>query len=251
MTSKARGMPSVELSVETKEALQAEKIENTPKPESEIFQKSNPELEVKPITEPPPDRPTTNLGLDGSRPTTNLVEKKDKQSNPSGKPKRKLTEKQLEGLRKGREKSLATRRAAKAKKSSPLAPKNHIEQPTPQSYAQPAPQQPPAAYPQPPVYISQPPSIDYDKIINGVADKWNSRPMAAMPTIKEEPLFDRTKFEADIRLNEKQKILLEIEQLQKEAEEKENQKTVQAVYNAPSNFSYAFEKNSRKRYNRY
>ena len=62
------------------------KAENTPRPESEIFQKSNPELEVNAITELPVERPTTNLGLDGSRPTTNLVEKKDKS-------KRKLTEK--------------------------------------------------------------------------------------------------------------------------------------------------------------
>tara|TARA_R110002153_G_scaffold4606_2_gene21677 strand:+ start:543 stop:1265 length:723 start_codon:yes stop_codon:yes gene_type:complete len=240
MTSKARGMPSVELSIETQEKIEADKIDSAPKPESEIFQKSNPELEIKPITAPPVDRPTTNLGLDNSRPTTNITSK----------PKRKLTEKQLEGLRKGREKSLETRRAAKAKKAAHNAPKNHIEQPPPQSYTQPEPTPQPAMYQQPPVYISQPtPSIDYDKIINGVADKWNSTKKVEFK--KEEPTFDRVKFEADIRLNEKQKILLEIEQLQKDAEERENQKTTKSVYNAPANYSYAFENNSRKRYNRY
>lgn len=243
MTSKARGMPDVSLSIKTVEALEAEKIANTPKPEAEIFQKS-----VK--FEEQPDRPTTNLGLDGSRPTTNIVDKKpDKRSNQVDKPKKKLTEKQIAGLKKGRERSLEIRRAKKEAKNK--APKNHVEEPKPQTYLQPVAQPQPAMYQQPPVYNLAPPSIDYDKIINGMAERFKMPTQPAMPTIPEQPAFDRKKFEDDIRIDEKRKILEEIEFLQKEAEKKERLKTTQQVYQAPSNFNYAFEMNSRKRYNRY
>lgn len=238
MTSKARGMPDVSLSIKTVEALEAEKVANTPKPESEIFQKKSVKFEdSKPEIQP--DRPTTNLGLDGSRPTTNIVDK----------PKKKLTEKQLAGLKKGRERSLEIRRAKKEAKNK--APKNHVEEPKPQTYLQPVAQPQPSVYQQPPVYNLPPPSIDYDKIINGMAERFKMPTQPAMPTIPEEPAFDRKKFENDIRIDEKRKILEEIEFLQKEADKKERLKTTQSVYQAPSNFNYAFEMNSRKRYNRY
>ena len=242
MTSKARGMPDVSLSIKTVEAIEAEKVANTPKPESEIFQKKDVKFEEsKEETKIPEDRPTTNLGLDDSRPTTNI----------SSKPKRKLTEKKMAGLKKGREKSLEIRRANKKAKNT--APKNHVEQPTPQTYLQPVQQPQQSMYQQPPVYNIPPPSIDYDKIINGVAERWkhNATPLPIIPEQPKTPVFDKSKFESDIRMDEKRKILEEIEHLQNQEVQKKQLKPTESIYNAPSNFNYAFEMNSRKRYNRY
>jgi hypothetical protein len=252
MTSKARGMPDMTISAKGQE-----KLEKETKTEAEIFSKNevsfNPTLDIKPIEA----RPTTNaiLDINNDRPTTNA----DLDPSPIIKPKRKMTIKQAEGLKKGREKSLEIRRANKKVKmkppikEAPTQVDNFIPTPlpqqTPQQYSYPHQQMPT------PVYIAPPNNaIDYDRIMDGVASRWRAHSKGQqeernrLPVI---PEFNKEEFERGVRLDEKNKILAEIEELQKAATQRKNLKTTESVLQAPSNYGYAFEMNSRKRYNRY
>jgi hypothetical protein len=97
----ARGMPSVELTKSTKEDMKQEAEDARPKTNLEIF--------VSPkVSEDPPSqsdqivKPAEELhSSDAESPL---------KKTPIKKPKRKLTDKQLEALKLGREKSIETRR---------------------------------------------------------------------------------------------------------------------------------------------
>ncbi len=245
-----RGMPDVSLRPETEEALsQAETKEskNAKEVESQaIFQKSNVNMDIKPVEdlapkeEAPPPAPT--------------------------KPKKKLTEKQLEALKRGREKSIATRRAKKEEKEkakSSSAPKNHIETLSANG------QQPPTAMSsQMPQTINITPSqpsfnIDYDKIISGVSDRMmtNSRQSkrndrhSIIDEEQPENVFDKEAFEKQIRENERQNIYTKMVQIEKEKTEKRNQATAKKVLEkqpqSVNPYAYAFNMGARSRYNRY
>jgi len=259
MTEKARGMPDMSLKKETIERLEAEAKAEEPEEEEKIFQKPGVNLEINGKVEEPTQK-------EAEEPAPILTKEE--------KPKRKVSQKQLDALKRGREKSLEVRRARSAANKErnkapvvPKIPKNHVEKDV---EPKPMPQQPMS---QPsPVNIIQP-SIDYDKIINGVANRWQSLhqpatsyPAHLLPTIKEEyseathrePKFDQKAFEKKIREDEKTKILDEITRLQDEEEREKNMKTTQQVLSRNSApppsanpFSYAFNLNARNRFQRY
>jgi hypothetical protein len=252
MTEKARGMPDMSLKKETIERLEAEAKAEEPEEEEKIFQK-----------------PGVNLEINGKieEPTQNEVEEPAPILKKEERPKRKVSQKQLDALKRGREKSLEVRRARSAanKESNnppvvPKIPKNHVKKDV---EPKPMPQQ--TMSQTSPVNIIQP-SIDYDKIINGVANRWHSLhqpatsyPSHLLPTIKEmEPKFDQKAFEKKIREDEKIKILNEITRLQDEEEREKNMKTTHQVLSRNSApppsanpFSYAFDMNARNRFQRY
>ncbi len=242
-----RGMPDVSLRPETEEALsQAETKEskNAKEVESQaIFQKSNVNMDIKPVEdlapreEAPPPAPT--------------------------KPKKKLTEKQLEALKRGREKSIATRRAKKEEKEkakSSVAPKNHIEtisaneRPPPPAMRNTAMPQTINITPSQPAF-----NIDYDKIIAGVSDRMmtNSRQPKMRVIDEEEPqnVFDKVAFEKQIRENERQNIYTKMVQMEKEKTEQRNKATAKKVLEkqpqSVNPYAYAFNMGARSRYNRY
>jgi len=253
------------LKKETIERLEAEAKAEEPEKEEKIFQKPGVSKASQGV----------NLEINGK-----VGEPTQKEEEPAPilkkeeKPKRKVSQKQLDALKRGREKSLEVRRARSAANKErnkapvvPKIPKNHVEkdvEPKPMP-------QPPMSQPSP-VNIIQP-SIDYDKIINGVANRWQSLhqpatsyPAHLLPTIKEEereaihrePKFDQKAFEKKIREDEKTKILNEITRLQDEEEKEKNMKTTQQVLtrnSAPppsaNPFSYAFNMNARNRFQRY
>jgi preprotein translocase subunit SecD len=210
MTSAPRGMPSMELSENTKEQIAIEQEEAKPKPSEEMFQR--PTMEIKPIK----------------------------------KPKKKLTEKQLEALRKGREKSIATRKAnAEAKKKA----KQQVEvNPTAPQVEQKMAQPPPVQY--------QPPQIDYDKIINGVASRYDNMMKQRMER-EHRVAEDINVFEQKIREEERNKVLDEIDKLQKQEEmEKAQQTAYQTISKArpPASqnpYLYAMNMGARNRFKRY
>lgn len=248
MTEKARGMPDMSLKKETVEKIEEEKKESIPDPADKIFEM--------------PSKPQINLEITGVVKEDNqAIQEEEPILKKEEKPKRKVSQKQLDALKRGREKSLEVRRArSEANKERnktpaiPKIPKNHVKK----SEAKPMPL-PPLMNQPPPVNISQP-SIDYDKIINGVANRWqNFHPNPNYPTIKEEaPAFDKGAFEQKIREDEKIKILNEITRLQDEEDAQENMKTAQRVLTrnstpsaSPNPFSYAFNMNARNRFQRY
>ena len=144
-------MPDMSLKPDTEEFLKeqqeakdnlAKKVEN-----QEIFTKPNLEVKIDEIKE--------EIAKDKEETAPLIVKEKVK---------KKLTEKQLEALKKGREKSIATRKAKAEAKKQAKAPKNHIEHSIPQ-----VPQIPQIQTPQ----LSN--NIDYDKIINGVSNIFEAR----------------------------------------------------------------------------
>ena len=252
---KARGMPDVSLKQETVERLEAQAKEDEPEKEEKIFQKPGVNLEISGTVEEPKQ--------EENKEEVPILKKEEK-------PKRKVSQKQLDALKRGREKSLEVRRARseanKERNKAPVVPKipkNHVKK----EKKEPMPL-PPLMNQPPPVNIAQP-SIDYDKIINGVANRWQQLPYAQgynsplaqppqMPTIQEEPKFDQKAFERQIREDEKIKILDEIKRLQDEEEKEKNMKTTQQVLSRNSApppsanpFSYAFDMNARNRFQRY
>tara|TARA_R110002153_G_scaffold13809_3_gene51031 strand:- start:178 stop:840 length:663 start_codon:yes stop_codon:yes gene_type:complete len=219
--NKARGMPDMSLKPDTEEFLKeqqeakdnvAKKIEN-----QEIFTKPNVEVKIDEIKEEIAKEP--------------LVLK--------DKVKKKLTEKQLEALKKGREKSIATRKAKAEAKKQAKAPKNHIEHSIPQ-----VPQVPQIQTP----HLSN--NIDYDKIINGVSNIFEARQRK-----QQEVEVNVKEFEAKVRQEERNKVLLELEKIQKDEEHTKNTHTAHTVLNrAPQSanpYAYALNMGARNRYSRY
>ena len=214
-------MPDMSLKPDTEEFLKeqqeakdnvAKKIEN-----QEIFTKPNVEVKIDEIKEEIAKEP--------------LVLK--------DKVKKKLTEKQLEALKKGREKSIATRKAKAEAKKQAKAPKNHIEHSIPQ-----VPQVPQIQTP----HLSN--NIDYDKIINGVSNIFEARQRK-----QQEVEVNVKEFEAKVRQEERNKVLLELEKIQKDEEHTKNTHTAHTVLNrAPQSanpYAYALNMGARNRYSRY
>lgn len=191
MTSEARGMPDMSLSVETQEDIKAQEEAEKPKEEKEIFQR--PDLEIK---------------------TPEAIAPK-----PANKPKRKLTDKQLEALRVGREKSLATRRANQQTKKIETA-KKIVEDPAnaPAHTQLPPPQ---VVAPVPPQIIHQQSPIDYDKIILGVTSRMDKL-QADRQNREHQVASDISIFEDKIRDDERVRVLNEIEEMQKQEDIKKN-----------------------------
>ena len=209
MTSAPRGMPSMELTDQTKQEIIAEQEEVAPKPQEEMFQK--PSMEIKPVESISKDEEVKQ------------VEPKKGGGSPIKKPKKKLTEKQLEALRRGREKSIQTRKAqAEAKKQAKAKP---VQKPEVE-VVQPTPVQPPQPVQQ--SYIA--PQIDYDKIINGVASRYDTM-MRTREDREHKVAQDINLFEEKVRAEERNRVLDEIEKLQAQ-EELENQKKI--AYNTIS-----------------
>ncbi len=201
----ARGMPNVELTIQTKEEL-AERSRKVP--QDEIFKG----------VEASTDKPNVELTITEDKP------KKKKQ----------LTEKQLEALNRGRQKSIETRRLKKEQKLKEEAEwKAHQAEtkkatkkvkefvPPPEEEVKssadfvPTPSMPPQQYNQPNF------SIDYDKLVNGVVEQMESRSKARQER-EHKVANDLSAYEAQIREDERNKMLSEYERYEKEEQQKKN-----------------------------
>lgn len=224
----ARGMPNVDLSIQSQERIEQE---NTPIPESEMFKKKgeNVSMEVK-------DTP---------------------------KPKKKLTEKQLEALKRGREKSMETRKAKAQKKKQedkewadrreaeerrtapppPVVKEESSFVDTRQQYSAPPPM------PQMPQMGNF--SIDYDKIISGVSSRLDQARLQREQK-EHEVASNIAKYEEQIREDERNRLYAELDAEEEEEKQRKNKATTQKVLQThrPVDYSYAFQ-GGRSRYRRY
>ena len=238
----ARGMPSVELSNQSKQQIQSEAEEAKPKPNLEIF--DSPKLKEG---APPSETQSPNIELKVE--SEEAVEVKP--SKPVKKPKRKLTDKQLEALKKGREKSIETRRKNKKEKEVKKAEKVlQVESEVHQS----APVAPPQQIQITPVH--QQSSIDYDKIINGVVGKMET--MNAQRANREHLVAENVNaFEDKIRDDERNTVLQQIEDMQKQEDLAKSSHLAHKYLTKPkpvvnSNpYAYALQMGANSRYRRY
>jgi len=237
-----RGMPSMELSEETKTAMEAQSKVEEKKEESEMF--SRPNLEIK---------------------VSDAVVEEGAAVPVKEKKKRRVTKAQLEALKRGRETSKKNRMdAAQAKKQEFQAFKEHrkekvleqkldkIEEEVLEEVAPPIAvddfKATPKATPQDHF------NIDYEKIIAGVGNMFISQQQTKKVQVKEE---DLTAFESKIREDERLKLYDELDKLEAEEQQKRNLKQAQQVYTrqpvqAPASYSYAFSGQAgRHRYSRY
>ena len=262
-------MPDVSVSQQTQDRLTEEATANVKKTKDEMFENPNVKLEVKPIAEIPMDR-------DGNTPQVNTEEVKTiedapKRSGNEGvstppinkKKKKALTQKQLDALAKGRETSMRNRQAKakqlkeqKAEASNKPPPKQvHYQEPPPM----PNPRDNHMGLPPPPQQIYQQTPIDYDKIINGVADIYQQRERQKhQATLDQEKANnDVAMFEEQIRNDERIKLMAKFEKQEKEKVKAKALKTTASVYNRQptmdqSNpYAYAFNMNSRNNFKRY
>jgi hypothetical protein len=219
MTKSARGMPSVELSQNTKDAIEAEETKDEEMKREDPFVKPN--LEIK----------TTETLAPIAEVEEQRVVKK---------PKKKLTEKQLEALKRGRVKSAETRKKKAEEKrllkEEKNAPKNHIQTAE-------------AMRPQP-----QPaPQIDYDRIINGVGNLWGKQQQQQQQVAEVE--FNVAEFEKKVREDEKNKVYADLDKIQQEeakiADLAVAKNHLQRQPQSLNPYAYAFNLNSRSRYQRY
>lgn len=239
----SRGMPDVSISQQTQDKIIEEEKVNEKKPNSEIFK--NPNLEMKVITKEPEQVKV-------------IDDIEDTAQEPPKKPKKKLTEKQLEALARGRQKSMETRikkkedkQTAKAQKEQkfeyqepePIAPKHH------------------SMMPQQPQFIQK--EIDYDKIINGVADVYEKRlSMKKQAELEAEQKQQAVQeqvgeFEEKIREDERRKVKEYYDEQKKLKKQEKAQAVSHNVLSRPSQetqenpYSYAFSMNARNRFSRY
>lgn len=245
----ARGMPDVSLSKETEERIKAEDEKQKEQAKEDPFSRpeKNMKLEIK---------PTEQLEPIAEEPAEAVAPVKEK-------PKRKATKKQLEALAKGRETSMKNRkeRAKQKKAHGTSAPKQHIDtadtfretiKEETNRYQVPLAQQPQQA----PTIINSP-SIDYDRIINGVANIYQQQStfQQQQQQQKQEVEFNVKEFENKVREEERLKVLGELEKLQHEEKVAKETKTATSVLGrqpqSVNPFAYAFNMNSRQRYKRY
>ena len=226
----ARGMPDVSISQNTQDKLEQEATENKPKSQEEMF--DSPKLEIKPIV-------------------------KEKVV----KPKKPRSQAQLDALAKGRETSMKNRvsRAKKLKEEQNVKNNSELgEEPKP---PHPAPAMPIPIPAQPPQMIYQQPEIDYDKIINGVANIYDKRRNQKSQEQLEKEKLDKevADFETKIREDERQKIRAKYEEKEKEKLKEKAHKKTNEIYSRQPNtdanvanpYAYAFGMNSRNRFSRY
>jgi hypothetical protein len=235
-------MPDMSIKKETQDKIDQHIEQNTPKPQNEMF--DNMKLEVKPIDIPPTIKEDIKVIDDETKPV---------------KAKRKMTEKQLEALARGRITS-AKNRVEKAKNNKRTkaievntpAPNEYIERPQ-ERYV-------PPPMPQPPQQVYRQPDIDYDKIINGVSNIFDQRAQRKLQAEEDERQINNNvaEFEAKIREDERVKIAERYKVKEAEQKKAKAQKTTENVYHRqPVNnitenpYAYAFGLNSRKNFKRY
>tara|TARA_R110002012_G_scaffold273430_1_gene459278 strand:- start:214 stop:945 length:732 start_codon:yes stop_codon:yes gene_type:complete len=242
--NKARGMPSVAISKQTEDRLSEEAQLNTKKSEAEIFNNPNMKLDIKPVEK----LNDNNIkSIDETKPV---------------KPKKKLTEKQLEALARGRQKSIETRKAKKAEKDKELAQKQqNIVKPKPFVYEEP--NEIPTQPQQQRHYQPQPQQIDYDKIISGVASVYEERlsqkKQAELEAQQKADAINNQvqEFEGKIREDERRKVREEYAEELRQKKQAQAHKITQKVLSTPNDisqqnpYSYAFNMGARNRYNRY
>lgn len=220
-------MPDVSLS---QQALDTIKEENTQIPESKMFKKKN----------------NVNLNIvetldDG----TKVKYPAEAEQEPPKKPKKKLTEKQLEALKRGREKSIATRKAKaealkvekemlkEAKKSQKKvkvqAPTEELEDMSAHATDVNMPQQQLYRQPPPPQHFQQQ-QLDYDRIIRGLADEQDKR-SKARENREHQVAEDIKKYEEQIRADERARILAEVEREEQEELAQKRQQKTQSIFN--------------------
>jgi hypothetical protein len=219
--NKSRGMPDVSMKQETLESI---KEEQTPIPEEKMFKKKN----------------NINLKIETLDDGTKVKFPDEPQQETPKKAKKKLTEKQLEALKRGREKSIATRKAKKealaiekeqwkAHKDSLKTPPTEMESMESHAPDVNAPRQAPMRQ-APPPQTYQPPQLDYDKIIRGLADEQDKR-SRVRENREHQVAEDIKKYEAQIREDERRRILEEVEAEEREEQQKINQKRTTSIFN--------------------
>lgn len=236
MTTQARGMPDMELSESTKDDIQKEQEEAKPVKEDEMFQR--PSMEIKPVEDIKENKLIEEESL------TRVPVLKPKVI----KPKKKLTDKQLDALRKGREKSVITRKAnaEKRKKEKELIKNPQVEASKPIQIPQPTPQ----------TQTFQPQTIDYDKIINGVASRYDSM-MKNREDREHRVANDINQFEERVRAEERERVINEIDILQKEELKSNQHKVAHATLSrttppaSQNPYLYAMDMGARQRFKRY
>ena len=239
----ARGMPDVSISKQTQDKINDEEKVNEKKPNSEIFK--NPNLEMKVIDEKP----------------ESIKEEKKDDVLETKKPKKKLTEKQLEALARGRQKSIETRKNKKEEKNSAKAQAEQKGTLAPKfEYLEPAPMPPPTQ--RMPTQFRQN-EIDYDKIINGVANVYEERlskkKQAELEAEQKAQAVEEQvgEFEEKIREDERRRVKEHYDE-QKRIKKKDLAQAVSHnVLSRPQQqtqdnpYSYAFAMNSRNKFQRY
>jgi len=228
--NKSRGMPDVSLKQETLDSIREEQ---TPIPEEKMFKKKN----------------NINLKIetldDGTKVRFPDEPQAQQTEETPKKAKKKLTEKQLEALKRGREKSIATRKAKKealalekeqwkahkdSLKTPPQANETYqmesMEAHAPDVNAPPQPLAPKNT----PTYNFQPQQLDYDKIIKGLADEQDKR-SRSRENREHQVAEDIKKYEAQIREDERRRILEEVEAEERAEQLKINQKKTTSIFN--------------------
>jgi len=252
-------MPDVSITQTTQDALTAEAESRVKKGNEEMFENPNVKLEIKPTTEiTPMDRNGIEQGQEGFEAPPAVKPKK----------KRKMTQAQLDALARGRETSMKNRvnkanekKAVKAEQSVKVEPKPKPVKAVKFEYQEPPPiPQPTTPYQQQyaPQQMYQQPQIDYDKIINGVANMYQQREQQKVEKrVREEQVnTDVAKFEAQIREDERVKLMVEFEKKEKEKLKSKALKTTQNVLqrqppSVDNPYAYAFQMNSRNNFKRY
>ena len=255
--NKSTRMPDVSLKPETID----EKVkEATPIPEGKMFKKkkANLSLEVKEIDNPNYVAKVLDTIVE-DEPVQEVAQAKQT------KVKKKLTDKQLEALKRGREKSIATRRARKEalelekqnkkQAKAQLNAEKHQELDSMSShatdYTEPVQRQPiggraptggrsPLGQPSQKSHGGIAPSqsersmwgaeLDYDKIINGLADEQDKR-QQARANREHQVAEDIKKYEDQIRQDERQRILAEVEEEEHKEQMKHNQQKTHSIFN--------------------
>ena len=249
MTSPARGMPNVDLQPETIEQIKQEEQEQKPVHSDKMFSKPNLEIKVDPAK-------TEEIIKEVNKKEVKFVDDAEPvlaPPKPIKKPKKKLTEKQLEALRRGREKSIQVRRE-KAKQKVIDAGQKASDP----AYAPPKQTQSPAVQVQQqvPQIVNQQAHIDYDKIINGVVNRFDN--LQTQRSARESRVaHDIDAFEQRVRDEERKRVLDEIDKMQKEDESKKNSLIAHHHLTKPrpaqsiNPYLYAMEMGAQSRYKRY
>ena len=226
-SNKGTRMPDVSLKVET---IEENEREATPIPENKMFKKkkANLALEVKEIDNP---NYVTKVLDDIQEESTGEEVKKVK---------KKLTDKQLEALKRGREKSIATRRARKEallqekvlrKEEKALANANIMEDMANHAdeVNMPTKQKKQVRYAEPPSQSSSG-GWDYDRIISGLADEQDKR-SKARENREHQVAEDIKKYENQIRQDERARILAEVEAEEQQEIQLMNSKKTHSIFN--------------------
>tara|TARA_R110002126_G_scaffold76867_1_gene191757 strand:- start:1061 stop:1780 length:720 start_codon:yes stop_codon:yes gene_type:complete len=236
----ARGMPDVSLKPETIERMNTEDKNNEKKPNSEIF--TNPNLEMKVIPE-------------DTVVETKVETKVEPKVAEVPKPKKKLTEKQLEALARGRQKSIETRKKAKEEKQNIKAQKEQqFVYKEPEAIA-------PPPRPTKPQSHGMNFDIDYDKIISGVANVYEKRlsdkKQAELEAEQKAQAVNSqvSEFEEKIREDERRRVKEHYDEQKKIKKQQIDKRVSHNVLSRPAEnenpYAYAFSMNARNRFKRY